>query len=281
MTSITARARSSSATSWPRPRVLVALLQRDYRVRRSYRLAIAFDFAVGIVDVIVYYFISKTFKGATSASLGGAPSYFAFALVGIVVTAIIQATASGVGFKIREEQLTGTLEALVGQPVTPSEMALGMCGLPFLMATARVAVYLTVGALLLGLNLSHTDWVGFLVTLIVTGGVMSALGIATSAFVIVSKRGNTLAGLALFAMGMLGGAVFPVEVLPPILQAIGEVVPTKFAFDALRHALYVGTGWEGDAAVLAAISIVALPLAVWAFGRALRHARRAGTLSQY
>src|SRR5919197_1262296 len=169
MTSITARARSSSAPSRLRPRVMLALLQRDYRVRKSYRLSIAFDFAVGIVDVIVYYFISKTFKGAANASLGGAPSYFAFALVGIAVTAVVQATASGVGFRIREEQLTGTLEALTAQPITASETALGMCGLPFLLATARVAVYLTVGALLLGLDLSHTDWVGFTLTLVATG----------------------------------------------------------------------------------------------------------------
>jgi ABC-2 type transport system permease protein len=261
--------------------MLRALLLRDYRLRTSYRFTIALDFFIGVLDVIVYYFISKTFKGVSTASLGGAPSYFAFALVGIAVTAVVTATAQGVGNRVREEQLTGTLEALMAQPITASETALGMCGLPFLMATARVALYLIVGALLLGLDLSHTDWIGFTLILVGTGAVMSALGIATGGAVIVAKRGNTLAGLVIFAMGMLGGAVFPVSVLPPWLEAIGKAVPTRFAFDGLRDALYQGSGWETDALVLGAISLVALPVAVWGFGRALHHARRAGTLSEY
>src|SRR2546423_13376749 len=126
MTSLTATARSTSAPrSLLRPRILRALLLRDYRVRNSYRFTIALDLFVGILDIIVYYFISKTFKGASSASLGGAPSYFAFALVGIAITAVVQATAQGVGYRLREEQLTGTLEALVAQPITAPETALG------------------------------------------------------------------------------------------------------------------------------------------------------------
>src|SRR4051812_31670980 len=218
MTSTTATARSTWAPSRLRPRVLVALLRRDYGIRTSYRFTIALDLSVGLLDLVIYYFISKTFKGVNTADLGGAPSYFAFALVGIAVTAVIQGTAGSVGFRVREEQLTGTLEALVTQPIRSSEMALGMCGLPFLWATARVVVYLTVGALIFGLDLSHTDWVGFVAMIVATAAVMSALGIATGAVVIVSKRGNTITGVALLAMGMLGGAVFPISVLPSWLQ---------------------------------------------------------------
>src|SRR5215211_1142507 len=160
-------------------------------------------------------------------------------------------------------------------------MALGMCGLPFLWATARVAVYLTIGAVLLGLDLSNTDWVGFVAMILAIAAAMSALGIATGAVVIVSKRGNTISGMVLLAMGMLGGAVFPIAVLPSWLQEVGRFVPTRFAFDGLRDALYQGAGWGGDALILGAIGVAALPLSIWAFSRGVHHARRAGSLSQY
>lgn len=260
---------------------MIALLRRDALIHVSYRLMLALDLFVGVVDVIVYYFISETFEGATSASLGNAPSYFAFALVGIAVTVVIQAAAVGIGTKVREEQLTGTLEALVAQPVTTTEMAVGMCGLPFLFSTLRVAIYLLLGALAFGLDLSDTSWVGFFAMLVATALAMSTIGIATAALVLVVKRGNALSSLIIFAMGLVGGAFFPVSVLPGWLEAIGKAVPPRFAFDGFRDALYEGSGWASDAVVLAVFAVVALPVAIWLFGRGIRFARRHGTLAEY
>ena len=272
---------STFAHSVPRGRVVLALTRRDVKIYLSYRLMMTLDLWIGVLDVIVYYFISETFEGATTASLGNAPSYFAFALVGIAVTVVIQAASLGVGSKIREEQLTGTLEALVAQPLTTIEMAVGLCGLPFAISTVRVAVYLVLGALAFGLDLSNTDWVGFVAMLVAIAAAMSAIGIATAAVVIVIQRGNTISGLVIFAMSLASGAFFPVSVLPGWIEAVGKVLPTRFAFDGFRSALFEGSGWENDALMLAAFSVVALPVAIWLFDRGMHLARRWGTLAQY
>lgn len=239
------------------------------------------DLWIGVLDVVVYYFISETFAGATTESLGAAPSYFAFALVGIAVTVVIQAASLGIATKVREEQLTGTLEALVAQPVTTTEMATGLCGLPFAISVVRVAVYMLFGSLAFGLDLSNTDWLGFVAMLVATAVAMSAIGIATAAVVLVIKRGATISGLVIFAMSLAGGAFFPVAVLPGWVEAVGKVVPPRFAFDGFRAALFEGSGWANDAFTLAAFSVVAIPLSVWLFGRAMFYARRSGTLAQY
>jgi len=272
---------STFALSLPRPRAVIALTRRDIQVYLSYRYLMTLDLWIGVLDVIVYYFISETFDGATSADLGNAPSYFAFALVGIAVTVVIEATSAGVGTKIREEQLTGTLEALVAQPIKTTEMAVGLCGLPFAISTVRVAVYILLGAIAFGLDLSNTDWAGFLVMLAMISIAMSAIGIATAAVVLVIQRGQTIAGLAIFAMSLISGAFFPVSVLPDWLEAIGNVMPTKFAFDGFRSALFEGSNWEDDALMLLAFSVVSVPLAVWLFDRGMFHARRRGSLAQY
>ena len=260
---------------------MLALTRRDLQIYLSYRLMMTLDLWIGVLDVVVYYFISETFEGATSAPLGDAPSYFAFALVGIAVTVVIQAVSLGIGTKVREEQLTGTLEALVAQPLRSTELAIGLCGLPFAISTFRVAIYLLLGAVAFGLDLSHTDWLGFVVMLVATAVAMSTIGIATAAVVLVIKRGNAVAGLVIFAMSLASGAFFPVSVLPDWIEAIGKVMPTRFAFDGFRSTLFTGSGWETDALMLAGFSVVALPLAVWMFGRGLFYARRTGTLAQY
>jgi ABC-2 type transport system permease protein len=265
----------------PRLRVVLALLRRDVLIQLSYRVVLAMDVFIGVLDVVVYYFISETFEGATTADLGGAPSYFAFALVGIAVTVVIQAAAVGISTTVREEQLTGTLEALVAQPLRTTELALGLCGLPFFFSAVRVAIYLLLGSLAFGLDLSDTSWIGFFVMLVATAISMSTIGIGTAAVVLVIKRGNAISSLVIFGMSLAGGAFFPVSVLPGWLETLGKVVPPRFAFDGFRDALYEGSGWTSDALVLAAFSVVALPVAVWLFGRGLHYARRSGTLAQY
>src|SRR5215208_5260225 len=101
---------STLAHSLPRPSAFMALTRRDVKIYLSYRLMMTLDLWIGALDVVVYYFISETFEGTTSESLGDAPTYFAFALVGIAVSVVIEATSIGIGTKVREEQLTGTLE---------------------------------------------------------------------------------------------------------------------------------------------------------------------------
>ena len=45
--------------------------------------------------------------------------------------------------------------------------------------------------------------------------------------------------------------------------------------------MFEGHGWGDDALMLAAFTVVALPLSVWLFARGMLYARRAGTLAQY
>ena len=239
------------------------------------------DLAFGAISVLVYYFISQTFKGATTNNLSGASNYFDFAAVGVVVTMVVTAAGIGLARRVREEQLTGTLEALVAQPVRTAELFSGLGALPFLLACVRSLIYLIVAALLLNLDVSHTNWVGFVAMLVATGAAMSAVGMLAGGIVLVVKRGEVLIGVLILAMTLVGGAYFPIEVLPSWLQPLAEVVPTRFAYDGLRQALFDGGGWSGDVLALLAFTAVAVPAALWLGGHALAFARRRGTLSQY
>jgi ABC-type multidrug transport system permease subunit len=270
-----------SISSRPRPGALGALIRRDYVLARSYRLAFFLDLVFGVLNLVIFYFISKTFGGTPTKDLGAAPTYFAFAALGISVMVVMEAASIGLANRIREEQLTGTLEALVTQPITAVELAFGLTGYPFLFAMSRAAFYVVVAGVFLGLDLGRTDWVGFVLVLAVTGAALASIGIFLGAVVIVVKRARVVASLVTFALGFLGGAFFPISVLPGWLEPIGRIAPTRFAFDGLRAAVFRGGGWGTDLLALAAFSAVALPVAVWLFSVALRATRRSGSLLQY
>ena len=270
---------STSLASFAAP--LVALTRRDYAVVRSYRLSLAFDLFYGCVDLFIYFFISKTFRGAATAGLGGAPTYFAFVTVGIVVTLVVSAASGQVGWRIREEQLIGTLETLAAQPVRAWQIALGMAGWPFVFAFARAAVYLAIAAAFLDVDVSRASWGGVVIVLVTASVALLAIGVALGALVVAVKRGNNVLGIVSLGLGFAGGAFFPLTVLPGWLEFIGKLLPTRFVFDGARAALFRGTGWGEDAAVLLGYGAIGLPLALWAFSLAFAHAQRRGALAEY
>jgi ABC-2 type transport system permease protein len=265
----------------PRWRVVRTLVAREYASKRTYRLAFVLDLLFGIANLFVYYFISRTLGAGDNADLGDAPTYFAFALVGIAITNVIGAASTGLAYRIREEQFTGTLEALLIQPVTLGEVSIGLAGYPFLFSMGRAALYILIGGGVLGVSFAGASWLGFCVMLFCSALAFGSLGIILGGIILVVKRGEALVGVAMYTLGILGGAFFPISALPSWLEAIASVLPTHFAFQGLRSAIFLGEDWAVDALALLAFAAVAMPLASYFFRRAVDHTRRAGTLNQY
>ena len=232
------------------------------------------------MNLIVFYFISKT-VALRSGALQGAPTYFAFASIGIILTVVMQTTTTGLARRVREEQLAGTLEMLTVQPISSVEMTLGLTGFPILYATVRTGLYVVFASALLGLDLSNADLVGFVSTLLATALALSAIGIFLGALVLVFKQGDALAGVITFGFGLLSGALFPRGLLPGWLQPVGDVLPTRFALDGMRRALFQGGGWVGPFVALSATAVVMVPASILFFSYLLRTVKRTGSLSQY
>jgi ABC-2 type transport system permease protein len=272
---------STFPRSLPRARVLGAMVRRDFLISRSYRLAFVLDGFFGLVNLAVFLFISRTFGDATTAELNGAPSYFAFAAVGISLTVVIDATATLFARRIRDEQVTGTLEAVLTQPISIAEFSFGLAAFPLLFGVVRALAYLLVAAAWIGLDAERASWTGFAAILVSSGAAFAAVGVLLGAIVLVIKRGQVVVGMVVFTMGVLGGALFPIEVLPAGFEAVGRVLPTRFAFDGIRSAMFTGEGWTDDVAILLVYGALGIPAAIWTFTQALSYSRHAGTLTQY
>jgi ABC-2 type transport system permease protein len=271
--------RPSTLARW-RVTAVAALARRDFLLARSYRLSFVSDIGWGVLNLLVYFFISKLVD-TDATSITPAPSYFSFAFCGIVMSLVIYAASTAVGYRVREDQLAGTLEALCTQPLRTFELALGVISFPLAFGVVRATGYLVLAAVALDLNAPDADWAGSLVMFVTAALAFAPIGILSIGATIVFKRATSITAVIVYAMTFVSGAVFPTSVLPDWLQSIGQLMPTWFAFEGLRNALFTGGGWYGDAGALVIFAAIGLPCSMWLLSVALAKAKRDGTLGQY
>lgn len=258
-----------------------SLARRDFKIARSYRAMFVLDTLFGLLNLVTFYFIARIFESTEPVGLGAAPDYFAFAAVGLAIGLVIQAASVSLAHRIREEQLVGTLEMLAVQPLSTGELALGSASFHFAFAIVRSAVYLAIAGLLLELKVSDASWLGLTLMFGVIGAAFLPIGIALAALVVIFKRGEVLASLVTFGLTLVSGGLFPIAELPGWLRWIGRAMPTRFAFDGFRKALFSGHGYLLDAAALGLFAIAGVPLSIFLFSKSLDWAIRRGTISQY
>jgi ABC-2 type transport system permease protein len=272
---------SASRASPPRRVTIAAFLRRDFGITRSYRFPFVLDAISGLFQLGAYFFLSRAFGDVGPAQLNGAPSYFAFAAVGVVISMVIQATVQGMAQRVREEQLCGSLEALMAQPLNALQTCAGLTAFPFAFALVRATIYLIVASFWMDLDVADISFVGVVVIFVLSATALACVGVVAAAVVLVLKRGDVLTNIVVFGMTLVSGSIFPVSALPDWLANLGSILPFRFAFDGARDALFQGSGWGSDALALAGFTVVGFPIAVWLFATALHSIRRTGSLGQY
>jgi ABC-type polysaccharide/polyol phosphate export permease len=262
---------------------VAAFVRRDWVVTRSYRFPFLISLVTSVVMLLVLHQIGKLVDAsphARSSDLGD--GYFAYVLVGMAVLGVVHSALQSFATKLREEQTTGTLEALLATPASPSVVILGSAAYDLVQAVAT-GVILVLFGLTTGIHVVLTP-LSLLITLLALLGLVglfAALGVAVAAFTVVYKRGSTLTALVTGGLALLGGVYFPIALLPQPFRFLAEILPFTWGVDALRRALLFGQVDALKTAGMIISAVVTLPVALWLFKVAVTHARRMGSLAQY
>ena len=262
-----------------------AFLARDFQSAVSYKFDFAFQFARVLIGVATFYFLGKLVTPAGPkflAPYGG--DYFRFVLIGIAFNQYIAVAVQSFSQRIVESQQLGTLEALFVTQTGATTIILASSVYGFLWATVSVAAYLLAGALLFGADLGQANYPAAAAVMALTVTGLSSFGVFSAAFVLLFKKGDPVSWMIAALSGLLGGVLFPIAVLPGWLQTIAKAVPLTWALDGMRRALLMGAGLadlRADLLVLAAFSVLLLPLSLALFHKAVQRAKRDGTLTHY
>lgn len=262
----------------------LAFFQRDLRIATSYRVTFVQGFFSLLLGLVTMNFIARLVNQGAPADL--APygnDYFAYALIGVSFALFASSVAGQFASIVRNAQVTGTLEVMLSSRTSlPTFLACSsLYGFAF--GVVRLVLALSLGAALLGADLSGDQAAMALLVFVLTAATFAGIGIFAAAFVLRFKQREPFTAALATASLMLSGVIYPTTVLPGWLERLAPLLPLTHTMSALRAALLDGASTVSvgsDVLILTGFAAL-LPLSLFAFEVAVRQAKAAGSLSHY
>lgn len=221
-------------------REVLAVVYREYLIRRTSPLWLFFDMAVPLLYLVMFGVAFDKALGTGLSLEGGPIQYNEFFLAGVLsMTCFGSAINQSYGFFIDRDN--GIFFEFLTYPMTRSQFLMGKILFQCLMSVVQCALTLALAVLALDIVI---QW-EFL-PLIVTGVVMGTAGwfffLAIFAFLI--RRNdtfNTAINVAYFVLIFLSTTFYPIEQAPAWLRLSSFLNPLTWHTDTLRF-LTVGIG---------------------------------------
>ncbi len=247
----------------------------DLVEERMFPLSTVMRYLAVVFPVLLYYF--------QSAFLGAGDDLFMFMLIGTAVIAGLQDALTGLTSRLQFAQERGTLETYLIEPVPWALIPVAMNIWRSVTGAALACVMVGIGWLL-GAPIQASGIPLGLLGLFLGIVACNALGTFAASFLVLFKRGEPVVMLYGLAASVVGGALFPISVLPDWIRWISYLVPHSYVISAERQ-LLMGESQPGELsppvllAILAGFCVVAFAVGLWLFDRSLRLARKLGILS--
>jgi len=224
-------------------------------VRRSFLTAtrLGWQMEANWTDPLLFFIYSVAKPLASTLILvamlsvisGGAqPQYRAFVVVGSALWSFVLSGVSGLAWMILDDR--ERYRMLKYLYVSPSDFLAVIFG----RGVARIGVgamgaviTLVVGVLVLGVpfEMALVDWPLLLVVMVLGVGSILAIGLLLAAICMQTRQESwSYPEAAAGALFLVSGVVFPLAVLPTVVQAIGLLTPLTWWIEGVRHALFPG-----------------------------------------
>jgi len=264
-------------------RKVLAFFRRDVAVARSYRMAFGLEILEAFFGVATFYYLSRFVSSQElNQALPPGTDYFGFALVGFAFFDYLTVSMSAFDSSITEAQHNGTLEAMLVTETPLTMILIASAAYPFVLLAMRTVIYLAWGVMLFHFPVHQANWLGAAAILAVSVLAFAGLGVISTSYLLLFKRGNPARWLIVGASSLLGGMMYPVSVLPASLQWMARLLPVTYSLEAMRQALLAGASfaqlWPA-VRVLLLFAVILLPLSSVVFAWALRRTKITGTLT--
>lgn len=266
-----------------------AFIIRDFQLAISYRV----EFFIRILWILgittTFYFISRISDGGfISFKYPNWQNLLAAWLTGMAMLNYFLVGFSSLANAIRQEQMQGTLESVLLTPINVPTVIVSSSAWSYIDATFNSFLYLFFGWLFFNVQYKGSFALALLF-LILTTITLACLGVLSASFAMVFKRGDPFAILLGAGTALFSGVFFPKEMLQEALgetggKAISFINPSTHGLDGIRSVLIQGKTFsevQTSFFTLLCFFAVLLPFSLWVFSRAIKRAKREGSLIQY
>jgi ABC-2 type transport system permease protein len=258
----------------------MAVVQRDFRIARSYRLRFFSGIFSAFFSLTLFYYVSRLVRVDQFAS---PDAYYGFVVAGLVILQVLQSTLVTPSTSVRTELVAGTFERLAVSPFGAVRALAASMLFPFAYSLLMSLLMLVFAAAVFDLPVEWST-----APLAVPAFVLGALAFAPFGLVLVAAvvvwKQATGAAWVMAGITLLAGFYFPVALLPDWIEWTSDVQPFTPAVDLLRH-LLIGIPLEdpvwSDVLRLTGFAVVLVPLSALCLVTAIRTSRRRGTMLEY
>lgn len=190
----------------------------------------------------------------------GTSNFKLYMLIGASTFMVVSLMLWLVGYWVRREQESGTLEALYLAPSKRIYVLAGVTTYAMIRSLIAFALAITLGSVIFGVNPLEGNVLSAMMFLSL--GLLPLWGISFlfGAFVMKIKEANSVIQLMQWVVAFLMGVYFPLTFFPPLLRWVAMAFPPTVINDGMRGALLdlqtLYGGWYVNLAVLVAMAFV-------------------------
>jgi ABC-2 type transport system permease protein len=176
-------------------------------------------------QMLFFTFLGISATGRDSAS---------FYIIGNAVQIAAVSGIYGVTFSVGGERWSGTLGYLFGTPANRMFVFIGRAFFHIMDGMLGVVLAFVWGIVLLGLDLSNTDFPALVLTIIVTTISTSSLGLLMGCLSLITRNIMFVNNTVYFLLLVLSGSNIPLDFLPPAIRSVSYALPLTRGIQASR-----------------------------------------------
>ncbi|MGI0150293.1 MAG: ABC transporter permease [Thermoplasmata archaeon] len=221
----------------------------------------------------------------TSSAGQGTTQYRLYMLLGSSTFMVVSLMLWLIGYWVRREQETGTLESIYLAPAKRLYILAGVTSYSLVRSRAAFLVAMTIGSLLFGVNPLDGNLIAAIGFLILGIPALWGLSFFFGAMIMRVKEANSVIQLVQWVVPFFMGVYFPVTMFPPLMRFVAMTFPPTLMNDAMRSALLNISSLYGPGYVVLGLMFMAAwitPLLGYEFfGLMERRIRRNEGVGQY
>ncbi|OGS63670.1 MAG: hypothetical protein A3K59_00840 [Euryarchaeota archaeon RBG_19FT_COMBO_69_17] len=221
----------------------------------------------------------------TNSAGQGTSEYRLYMLLGSSTFMVVSLMLWLIGYWVRREQETGTLESIYLAPAKRLHVLAGVTSYTLVRSLMAFVTAMVIGSLVFGVNPLTGNLAGALAYLIIGIPALWGISFIFGAIVMRIKEANSVIQLLQWVLAFLMGVYFPVTMFPPLVRFVAMAFPPTLMNDAMRSTLLGISSLYGPWYVVLGLMFLAawtVPLLGYEFfGRMERRIKRDQGVGQF